>query len=69
MTKYKAVIITSKGSEQDLEDKINQILEEYASQGWKLHSQNCWYGEYGDRKHILTSDWFKCTLVFEKESK
>lgn len=76
MTKYQAIILTSRGSEQDLQDKINNTLNEFSSQGWKLHSQNCWYGEFGQHKSLFlkrdiknrTGEWFKCTLIFEKES-
>lgn len=72
MTKYQAVILTSRGSEQELQDKINIALDEFSSKGWKLHSQNCWYGECGQTNFRIIKrgnegEWFKCTLIFEKE--
>ena len=74
MTKYQAVILTSRGSESELEKKINDALDEASSKGWKLHSQSCWYGKFGENSGIFggrgpEGEWFKCTLIFEKEIK
>ena len=64
MKQYYAKVVTGRNQEQ-LEDNLNYVLAEAVKQGWQLHSQSSWFRNLGG----VIEQWYKCTLIFEKEVK